>query len=813
MMQPKILRLVQETCAIFALLVASLSILPIEAYAQDRVAINIPAGRLNDTLRVAGRQANITVIGISSGLSDIRTPAVRGRLTSAELMERLLRATPYRARKINPRTFRIERRQSSPRRVPKTPSVQTNPDPTPALRPPPPPPEPIIVSATKLDYALREYPGAAHSILLEDISTGEAANGLDSILSKLPVTSGTALGSGQNKIFVRGIADSSFNGPTQSTIGLYLGEQRLTYSASNPDLRLYDMERLELLEGPQGTLYGAGSIGGVIRLAPAAPNTDESAATIWASGVVTSGGAPGYDVAAMLNLPTSETEAVRTVVYHGLSGGYIDDGLRNAENINRSEVTGGRLAIRSELSPEWTFDVSGFGQKTDARDGQYIDALLPGLTQRNLFAQPFGAEIWGVNANIAGILGNMQLVSSTGIVRHDLETRYDSSALPGMPGTPGTPGTAPRQVYDETRNVELFSHETRLSDNNGNPLSWLIGISALRHQDDYQQLFTNANGDDPPPFLNIVYKTSEYALFGEASYALNSFLTATLGGRLLYTRGKAQRTFGATNSVEPKTDSTRFLPVAALSMRVSDDVTAYARFQQGYRTNGITVERLANGDPRISRFDPDKVDAFETGIKGRTNTDVPIEFTLSGSYMRWSDVQADLIDANGFTITRNIGDADIFGLSMQTDTALHANLHLTSSFFLNHSQVMRSTPRNEAFSTKLPNIAPYGARLSLRYRIDVGADSELVALASLEYTGESVLDINAMEQVRQGNYASGDISLTWRKSAWEIGLEANNLTNTRGNRFSFGNPFKIRREDQQVPLRPLHVRLSGKIRF
>lgn len=786
-------------CTAPALLLASFSVPAGEARAQDRIEIDLPAGRLGDALRLFSKQTNVTVIGSNRRLSAIRTPEVRGTLTAAEVLARLLRDTPYQVRQINSRSFRIERRPVRPKAPPKPRSsaaVST------AVPIPPPRPSTIIVTATKLDHALGDYPGSAQSIGLASIRTGEAASGLDRFLTRLPVTSGTALGSGQNKIFVRGIADSSFNGPTQSTVGLYLGEQRLTYSASNPDLRLYDMERLELLEGPQGTLYGAGSIGGVVRLTPAAPAVDESAATVWLSGVATSGGAPGYDLAAMANLPISDHAAVRGLVYTGQAGGYIDDAQRNLKNVNRTDISGGRLAFRFAPAADWTLDLSGFDQETEARDGQYIDARLPGLTQRNSTAQPFRAELWGLNATLNGSLGTVQLVSSTGFISHDLDTRFDSSPLPDL---------TPRQAYDETRNVEMFSHETRLSDNRGDPLSWLIGLSALRHQDDYRQLITNTNGDDPPPFANIVYTRTEYALFGEARYAFDDIISATLGGRFLYTRGRTRRRFGMTASVEPETDARRFLPVAAVSARLSPDVNAYLRYQQGYRTAGVTVERADNGEPIIARFDADKVSAVEAGVKGRLNSDVPIDFSLAASYMKWRDVQADLIDNRGFAITRNIGDADIWGLTMQTDSALGPDLNLSSALFWNHSRVMRSTPRNGAFSTMLPNIAPYGARLSLQYRLDLGGSAELIALTSLDYVGESVLDIDALRQVRQGNFASADLSLTWRNPGWEIAIEADNITDARGNRFAFGNPFHVRQEDQQVPLRPFNVRLSAKI--
>lgn len=786
---------------------ASLMLLSSPAQAQNKVAIDIPAGRLSSALRTLNYQANITVVGKSRGLSSVRTPAVRGRMTAGEALRRLLLKTPYRARRVNRRTYRIERRKvraPATKKIPEKPRQKTKePAPSTTIQHSF-DPEPLIVTASKRDVTINDYPGGAQSLSLTDITAGEAAEGLDKLLKTLPVTSGTAFGSGRNKIFVRGIADSSFNGPTQSTIGLYLGEQRLIYSASNPDLRLYDMKSLELLEGPQGTLYGAGPIGGVMRIVPNSPVADETQTAIWASAKATKGGAPGFDAAAMINLPITKREALRAVVFHGQSGGYIDDSLRGLKNINRTRFSGGRLAFRSELSSDWTFDLVGLAQDTQARDAQYIDARQDGLTQRNSIAQPFRGKLLSLNASLNGYFGDIRLVSTTGIVGHDLNTRYESSAL-AVPTT--------QQVYDEKRKIQLLNHETRISNSDGYPLSWLIGISAMQHDDDYQQLITNTNGDDPPPLANIVYKIQEYALFGEASYILSDRFAATVGGRLAHTKGKTKRSFGVTNTVEPETDATRFLPMAALSFRITDAVKSYLRYQQGYRTGGITVEREENGDPIISRFNPDRVWSIETGIKGALKTQQPVSFSLAGYYLRWRDVQADLVDLRGFTITRNTGNAEIFGLTFQSDTEINAGLNLHSRMFLNHTRAKRLTPEGGTINTQLPNIASYSARLGLRYRHQLANGSNLITKAELQYTGRSQIDINLRERVKQGDYANADLSLVWRWPDWEVGIEADNITNTRGNQFAFGNPFTIQEENQQVPLRPFSLRLSGKVKF
>ena len=286
------------------------------AQSNSVVSFDVPSGRLGAALSTLSRQAKITVVANNRNLSSVQSPAVRGRFSTREALDRLLRSTPYFARQVNPRTFRIEDRVALPQSTP-SPQSSGTPIAKEVAVSASPPPQPIIVSATKRDLDFRLYPGGVDRISLDEFTGGQLGEGLDKALSRVPVTSGTALGTGRNKTFIRGIADSSFNGPTQSTIGMYLGEQRLIYSASNPDLRLYDMDSIELLEGPQGTLYGAGAIGGVIRLVPKAPQFDEASATVWGSAAITRGGAPSYDLAAMVNLPVSDSEAFRVVGYKG----------------------------------------------------------------------------------------------------------------------------------------------------------------------------------------------------------------------------------------------------------------------------------------------------------------------------------------------------------------------------------------------------------------------------------------------------------------------------------------------------------------
>ena len=423
-----------NACLAASALLSGAIAIPIAAHAQSetRHDIHIAPGTLTRALQALSKQTGIAVGGTEPALSRLRTEGVDGRMTVPEALHRLLNGTGYRARRASANVYRIERKP-----VRAAPANAEELLPTIA-------PEPIVVSASKSDTDLSVYPGAVQIISTFDLESSAAPPLLENLLAAFPQTAGTALGTGRDKIFVRGIADSSFNGPTQSTISLYLGEQRLIYSAPNPALGLYDMDKIELIEGPQGTLYGAGALGGVIRLSPKAPDPSTWQGRIWSGAAITLHGEPGVDGAGMINAPLSDNTAVRLVAYGGREGGYVDDSERGLTNVNRSRTAGFRAALHSDLPEGWTVSASAFGQRRRTRDGQYIDPRFAGLTRESLIAQPFANDLIGGNLTLLGHLGPLRLVSTTGIVDNDLDTRFDSSVLAGE---------GLRQAYDEARRI------------------------------------------------------------------------------------------------------------------------------------------------------------------------------------------------------------------------------------------------------------------------------------------------------------------------------------------------------------------------
>jgi hypothetical protein len=164
---------------------------------------------------------------------------------------------------------------------------------------------------------------------------------VSSLNQRIPSLSATALGPGRNKLFVRGIADSSFSGHSQATLGEYLGEARINYDAPDPGLLLYDVKQVELLKGPQGTLYGGGTLAGVLRIEPMRPDLARSAAFLDLSGSGLACGDPGYAAAGMVNLPVrSEVAGIRL----------LSSMTRAVRSSSRSVVSAFRMSVQNSTS-------------------------------------------------------------------------------------------------------------------------------------------------------------------------------------------------------------------------------------------------------------------------------------------------------------------------------------------------------------------------------------------------------------------------------------------------------------------------------
>ncbi|MCP8889255.1 TonB-dependent receptor [Sphingomonas faeni] len=758
-------------------------------------AVDLPAGRLGDAVLALGRQSGTSIVIGDPGLWARRVPAVRGRMSARAALDRLASAVDadvvaagavgWRLVARAPRVVAV--RVNRPRVVPAAAPVAEGAD--------------IVVTGSKRDVRLRDFAGQVALLDGVDLALG-GAGGTEAILARLASVSSTHLGAGRNKLFIRGIADSSFTGPTQTTVGQYFGDLRLSYNAPDPDLRLYDIASVEVLEGPQGTLYGAGSLGGIIRTVPNTPELGAVSASIAGGLSATWHGDPGADLGATLNVPLGERVALRVVGYGVSEGGYIDNPVLDRRDVNRTRIGGGRAMLRLDAGNGWTVDLGGIGQWTKGDDSQYADRDAPPLTRSSAIVQGFSADYTMGQVVVSGAIGGLKVKSSTGIVGQTLTERYDATLPEGE-----------ARVFAQRNATSMIANETRVWRPMRNGFGWVVGGSFTHNRTRLSRSLGPV--DAPAPVTGVTNSIDEATLYGEGSVQLVRGLIATAGARVTRASlagtgedvapARLETVALARARVTADRIETSVLPSASLIAAVLPKVSLYGRYQQGFRPGGLAIE-----SDFVRRFENDRVRTLESGVRyGLAGIDSAY-LSASVSHTIWQDIQADFIDATGLPSTANIGDGRIWTFSAAGGWKPVAGLTLDAGFTYNDSRVTEPSPAlfvALARMSQVPNIARYAGRLGADYRRDVGRDLELRIYGWARYVGRSRLGVGPVLGEEQGDYL--DTALTARVGRPSLGvtLGVTNLTDSVGNRFALGTPFQVG-SGQITPQRPRTIRIG-----
>ncbi|MDH7975224.1 TonB-dependent receptor plug domain-containing protein [Sphingomonas sp. AR_OL41] len=762
--------------------------LPSVVHAERPVAIDLPPGQLGRALVLLSRQTDED-IGTGDPTLPLRTtPAVHGNLTIRQALDRLLATSGAVAIRTGPRSWRIALRSPLQRSRPPVPPKASEA-----------PVADIVVTGTKRPVALALYPGTAAILDLDGTGRAAAPAGTATIENRLSSIASTHFGSGRDKIFIRGIADSGFTGPNQATTGQYFNDTRLTYNAPDPDLRLYDVARVEILEGPQGALYGAGSLGGVIHVVTTRPQFGQFSVRGSVGMATTAHGDPSADVAGVVNVPLAgHTAALRLVGYAMKDGGYIDDPADHRENINRVRTTGARLGLRTRAG-DWLIDIDGAWQGIRGADSQWTDASA-GPLERNGAPLGYRSDYLLGDMTLTRNWGDFALVSTTSASHQYLLEHYDATEPVARPVTA-------RQIDRTT----LFANETRLSRRIDDSTGWVIGISLLHNQSMLDRLLTDSTGSTSPHQF-ATNSAWEETLFGEAGIHLPFGLIATLGARLTNARSDGRATafieattipiFGSPVSGAGTQNKFRFVPTVALSGRPADGILIFARLQQGFRPGGFGIS-----NSHAWEYRGDRVTTIEAGMRvGGGSRRFELAATLS--YSDWRGILAEVVTLSGDPITENIGDGRIASLEARATWRPAARLSIDSGLFVNTSRLYHPAFASVAVADHaLPNVARFGAQAAVDYRLPLAGAAELAFTANERYFGGSHVGSGPVLDAAQGDYFYSELAMTLSRGQRAISLSVCNPLDAKGNRFALGTPYRIY-APQATPLRPRTIRLG-----
>jgi outer membrane receptor protein involved in Fe transport len=566
---------------------------------------------------------------------------------------------------------------------------QTQPVSTPEEQPAPPPEdqpvstleeqpastlEEVTVTANKRAQSSRDVPSAV-AVMGGSTLRKENASNFQDFAAYVPGLSSASSGVGENQVVIRGVNTGAAG--SSSTVGIFVDETPIGSSSSfahgsnSFDFNVFDLERLEVLSGPQGTLYGAGSLGGLLKYVTQAPDLSHIELLGETELDHTQSGALDYGERAAINLPLIKDKwALRADGILQNTSGFIDDPSRNLQDIDGSKTRGGRLSLLGQITPDLSLRITGMNQAI-ARDGSTVvdksivtHAPLYGrYDHESQFNEPFRQNLQLYSAVLNWNLGFGTLTSASSWQRlgslftSDESVLYDAlfdGALEAGGLIP--PGyNVPYQLsYAEV--TQKFTQELRLSSAKSKYFDWQVGgYFTIEHSTDEADLIDQAspNGKLKPNVANIPIfyatipsKYRETAIFADGTAHFTSRLDLTLGIRYAgnYQANQTQLTSAVINPTAPGfyTDEgggshdTVATFLINPSYRLTDTSIVYARVASGYRPGGPNF--LAPG--ASPTFHSDSLVNYEIGEK-TTFFEDRASLDINAYYINWSDIQLE----------------------------------------------------------------------------------------------------------------------------------------------------------------------------
>jgi Outer membrane receptor proteins, mostly Fe transport len=776
--------------------------------ADARLRVSIPSKPYADALIDLGVQADISIVG-TSACGRAGWVGLRGRYTLDEALTRLLADAPCQYRIIDARTVRI-----APRPPPTAPVTVREPANQPMLV------SELVVTAAKRPASLDLLPAGVSAISREQISLTGAAD-VGQTVGQVAGVLTTNLGPGRDKLLIRGLSDGAFTGRARSTVSTYLDEAPLNYNAPDPDLRLVDIERVEVVRGPQGALYGSGALSGIYRIITRRPDPESLSGGLGGTLALTEDGEPSREIEGYLNLPLAQgLAALRVAAYHDYRGGYLDDTRTGDKDVDRTVRNGGRIALRLNLGDDWELHARAATQHLRTRDAQYVIAAM-GIQRVAPFREGHDNDFSHAALTVVGRAGSMEVTSSTAYVHHTFTSEYDATAVgPSLFARPASD----LGVYVENTRVNMLVEDLLVRSSSGGRFNWLAGAfaSLTLERSPSRADFISASGASALAYSEYRKdRLEEIALYGEGDYEFAPGWTASLGGRLFHSRVRTSADIriapgvllAASRTVTYARSFEGFSPKISIQRRMANGSQFYALMSEGYRPGGFNTAGLQWLRAERTFFQADRLRNYEIGAKLRL-FEGRIALRSAAYYDEWRDIQTDQYRPTGLSYTTNVGDGGIMGLEAEVGYDWDFGLSLQANALISRS---RLTNKNPSFTgpvvDELPGVPRTSGGVLAVYQRPLPGDLVLRLGGEASYVGRSGISFDTAVAGRMGHYVRARVSAELAADAWSAALFISNPFDDDSDTFAYGNPFTFRSLRQVTPQRPRTIGLRLAANF
>lgn len=712
--------------------------------------------------------------------------------------------------------------------------------------------EEVVVTATRRSTSLASTPLAISAMTDEMLKKADVVSMAD-LAAEVTGLNIVDQGAGLHRPVIRGL-----QGVGDAQVGIYLDNTPITGSPGtgnsagrfSPEIVPIDMERVEVLRGPQGTLYGGGAMGGAIRYITNKPDASGFEGS-FALGVNSIEGNFGYNGNVVLNMPIVEDElAVRFVGYTRDEEGWIDNLPTGESDVNSFEKSGARVMVGWTPTDNFTLTGTYINEIVEAGARNIVHTDLADLTTRNPGNDSTDDDVSIFNLTAEYQTSFADIVYSYSKYERDLIYRLSFVTDIIRINPPNLGGSLLVQPQDVNTDV----HEIRfVSNNDDSNFQWTVGAFSSEREtfglSDIYNLDTVGNlifpdaigspgareGDVPNSLTfrrSVTQAQREKAIFGELSYNFTEDTTLTVGARVFDFEnddgGQSHIIRGAFRTPpedfpfrEAKSSHDGEVFKLKLSHEILDDSVVYASFSQGFRAGGANVELLsAGGDPQDTptSFEPDQADNYELGFRGSLN-DGRMTLAAAAFYIDWQDLFVDLrrsdLAAAGVPFNlqfrANAGQADITGLEFEIESLVTDNLKLSAGATIldaelssDVQQIGNSTGASEG--DDLPFVPDYTYNLTAEYGWNLNNGLRAFAWGGYRYTGTTFGDFNPflpgtttpnIRYTEYGDYGVFNLKFGIEGDTWSSALSIGNVTDKRectyiradGNRPAPGNCF------------------------
>ena len=597
--------------------------------------------------------------------------------------------------------------------------------------------EEIVVTAQKRSEDMQSVPISIQAFSTQRLQELNVQR-FDDYVRFLPSVSYQTAGPGFAQVYMRGVAsggDGNHSGSLPS-VGIYLDEQPITTIQGALDVHLYDIQRVEALAGPQGTLYGASSQAGTLRIITNKPDASAFDASYGLEVNSVDGGGMGYLAEGMVNLPINDRSAVRLVGWHRHDAGYIDNVYRertfptsqitanNAgfvdDNYNDADTTGARAALRLDLTDNWTITPQLMAQKQEANGSWAYDTTVGKMKLAHGYPETSDDRWTQAALTVEGKVANLDLIYAGSYLKRDVDTESDYSDYSYWYDTLYGYGSYwyddngdlidPSQYIQGKDRYNRYTHELRVTSDPSNRYRFVAGLFVQRQEHDIQQRYKidglgsqiSVTGWDDTLWLTKQLRVDkDFAAFGEFSFDFTEQLTGTVGLRYFDSDNSLKGFFGFSSGYSSRTGEAAcpggdaaaapdfngapckvfdkatkedgVTPRVNLTYKFNDDALVYATYSEGFRPGGI------NRRGTLPPYESDWLTNYELGWKS-TWFDNRLRVNGAVFSQTWDDFQFALLGAQGLTEINNAGSAQVNGIEMDVTWAATDQLGISAGF-------------------------------------------------------------------------------------------------------------------------------------